>query len=122
MHAHQKEEEEEEHQGPSKSSRVDSSQGTYEKQKTEAEDGKLLFNLEEVSPWRNLQLILLLQNKHIDLPTSVFFSLSVSFLLISRRTVVIYANSIRSILKLFDKIVQMSGTVWGFLFIICLKG
>ncbi|XP_071930649.1 uncharacterized protein [Coffea arabica] len=71
MHAHQKEEEEEEHQGPSKSSRVDSSQGTYEKQKTEAEDGKLLFNLEEVSPWRNLQLILLLQNKHIDLPTKL---------------------------------------------------
>ncbi|XP_071935336.1 uncharacterized protein [Coffea arabica] len=69
MHAHQKEEEE--HQGPSKSSRVDSSQGTYEKQKTEAEDGKLLFNLEEVSPWRNLQLILLLQNKHIDLPTKL---------------------------------------------------
>ncbi|CDO96953.1 unnamed protein product [Coffea canephora] len=71
MHAHQKEEEEEEHQGPSKSSRVDSSQGTYEKQKTEAEDGKLLFNLEEVSPWRNLQLILLLQNKRIDLPTKL---------------------------------------------------
>ncbi|KAL3515027.1 hypothetical protein ACH5RR_021929 [Cinchona calisaya] len=56
----------EENQRPSKTSRVNSST-----QKTEEEDRKTQLNIEEGGPWRNLQLILFLQNKDIDLPTKL---------------------------------------------------
>lgn len=79
--AETREEEEEQHQGPFKSSRAKSSLIKNGELKTEPKDTQKHLSLELGSPWMNLHLILLLQNKEIDTQRSAHFTLFAPFLL-----------------------------------------
>lgn len=59
---------------PPKTSRLNYPEKESKEQLPELENRNLGVNFEEGYPWRNLQLILSLQNKNLDIPTSVSFS------------------------------------------------
>lgn len=68
------EDREEELQRSPKNSRLNYSERNDTEKLVEVEKGKLEVNAEEGSLWRNLQLILSLQNKNLDIPASVCFT------------------------------------------------
>lgn len=81
------EDREEEFERSPKNSRLNSSERDDREQLVEVEKGKLEVNAEGGCPWGNLQLILSLQNKNLDIPASVLLHLLLFLFIYENRNI-----------------------------------